>query len=161
MVSHIQSLGIAITVFQAFSRIFRYIQGYWSIFSHTHRRPLRMRGRPPLPFLKIKKSVFFFFIFWRNVYQSDLVPQTPPPPTPLLPWKSSGYALALIHYSICKTLHLKCLTVFWTQLCLDSSSVICTVTLCYVLHKTHSEFSHIQLSVFQVYAGLVNHIQCY
>ena len=45
-------------------------------------------------------------------------------------------------------LHLKCLTVFWTCLCLYNSSVICTVTLYFVLPQTHSEFWHIQHSVF-------------
>ena len=31
----------------------------------------------------------------------------------------------------------------------------------YVLHQTHLEFWHIQHSVFQVYAGIFNHIQRY
>ena len=51
---------------QAFSIIFRHIQGYWCIFSHTHRRATRVgmgwgvgwgggSGRLPLIFLKIEK----------------------------------------------------------------------------------------------------------
>ena len=45
--------------------------------------------------------------------------------------------------------------------CLYNCSVICTVTLWYILHQTHSEFWHIQLSVFQVYAGIFKYIQHY
>ena len=216
MIRHIQSPGIAITVFQAFSRIFRYIQGYWSIFSHTHRCTTKdERGASPALFENQKKcpdfgkkspdcvcfwlkfpiqnivlrvsrrknsniflfgtlfSWFFDVIFIKVILfhkHSHLpTPNLPPtPPPPLLPWKGSGYAPALIYYSFCKTLHLKCLTVFWIQLCLDSCSVICTVTLCYELHKTHSEFSHIQISVFsgicrhsQSYSVLLRHIHAY
>ena len=64
----------------------------------------------------------------------------------------------LIYYSFWKTLHPKCLIVFWMCLCLDNCSVICTVTLCYVLHQTHSEFWHIQHSVF---SGICRHIPSY
>ena len=32
---------------------------------------------------------------------------------PPLPWKISGFVSARRHYSFCKTLHRKCLTVFW------------------------------------------------
>ena len=39
---------------------------------------------------------------------------------------------ALRHYSFCKTLHLKFLTVFGIRLCLNNCSVICTVT--YAMH---------------------------
>ena len=53
-------------------------------------------------------------------------------------------------------LHLKCLTVSWTCFYLNNSSVICTVTLCYVLHQTHSEFWHIQ-----AYSALLSHIPTY
>ena len=65
-------------------------------------------------------------------------------PLPPLPWKISGCTSPLMHYSFCKTLRLKCLTVFWISLCLDNCSLICTVTICYVLHQTHWEFWHIQ-----------------
>ena len=42
-------------------------------------------------------------------------------------------------------------------------SVICTVTLCSVLHQTHSEFWQIQHLFFQVYTRtrISNHIQSY
>ena len=65
-------------------------------------------------------------------------------------------------------LHLKCLTVFWIRLCLDNCSVIFTVTLCHVLHQTHSEFWHIQHPAFsdiyrriQSYSALLRHIDDY
>ena len=67
---------------------------------------------------------------------------------PSLPWKTSGCVPALRHYSFCKILHLKCLTVFWIPICLDNCSVICTVTLCYVLQQTHSEFWYIHNFVY-------------
>ena len=40
------------------------------------------------------------------------------------------------------------MTVFWIRLCLGNCSVICTVTLRYVLDPAHSEFWYIQLSAF-------------
>ena len=46
--------------------------------------------------------------FWWNVYQSTLVPHTPP--------QISGCASALKNYSFCITPHLKCLTVLWIGL---------------------------------------------
>ena len=48
-----------------------------------------------------------FFCCWQNVYWSALGPHPP------LPWKISGCAPAFRHYSFCKMLHHKCLTVFW------------------------------------------------
>ena len=53
------------------------------------------------------------------------------------------------HFSFCKTLHLKFLTVFWIRLCFDNCSVICTVTLCYIKQQTHSEFWYIQYFFFR------------
>ena len=52
--------------------------------------------------------------------------------------------------------------------CLYNCSVICTVTLWYILHQTHSEFWHIKHSVFssicwniQPYSVLLRHIHAY
>ena len=80
----------------------------------------------------------------------------------------SGSILALSWYSFCKTLHLKCLTVFWIRLCLNHSSLICTVTFCYVLDQLHSKFWHIQHSGFSViyrrikrYQALSRHFHAY
>ena len=57
------------------------------------------------------------------------------------------------------------MTVFWIRLCLDSCSVICTVTLCYVLHQTHLQVWHIQNSVysgiFMVYPSIFSIIKAY
>ena len=53
------------------------------------------------------------------------------------------------------------MTVSWIRLCLDDCSVICKVTLCYVLHQTYSEFWHIQHSVFQVYVDIFKHTRRY
>ena len=82
-----------------------------------------------------------------------------------LTWKISGCAPALTHY-FSKMLHLKCLPVFWIRHCLDNCSVICTVTLWYVLHQN---LRHVQNSgtfsnlffFFQVYAGIFKHTQRY
>ena len=67
-----------------------------------------------------------------------------------------------------KKFHFKCLTMFSIRLCLDNCSLICTVTFCYVLHRTHSEFYHIQHSAFsglcwhiQSYSALLRHIHAY
>ena len=48
--------------------------------------------------------------------------------------------------------------------CLDNCSVICTVTLCYVLHQTYSESWHIEGSVysgsiFSIIKTLFTHIE--
>ena len=75
----------------------------------------------------------FSFFLRRNNCRSALVPQLPGP----LPLKISGCTPALRHYYLCKTLHLKRLTVFGICLCLGNFSVNCTVTLCYVFHQTH------------------------
>ena len=68
---HVQSPGIVRTVIQPFSRVFRYIQEYWCILSHTHRRTAREK----------KVSLFWkerpWLCFWWNVYRSALFPQTP------------------------------------------------------------------------------------
>ena len=54
------------------------------------------------------------------------------------------------------------------DVCLDNCSVICIVTLYYVLHQTHLEFWHIQHFVFsgicwdvQSYSALLRHIHAY
>ena len=43
-----------------------------------------------------------------------------------------AYSATFRPYSFCKTLYLKCLTVFWIHLCFDSRSVIYAVTLSYI-----------------------------
>ena len=47
---------------------------------------------------------------------------------------------------------------FWRCLCLDNCSIICAVTLCFILHQTHSEYWHIQNSI---YSGIFRHLQGY
>ena len=55
-----------------------------------------------------------------------------------------------------------CLTVFSIQIYLDNCSVMCTVTLCYVLRQTYPVFWHIQYSIFfQVHASIFNNINRY
>ena len=90
-----------------------------------------------------------------------------PSSTNLPPTSPEKFLVEHLHSGIifCKTLHLKCLTVFWIPLCLYNCSVMlsnldnCLVTLYYVLHRTHSEFWHIQHSVFLVCVGIFNYIQ--
>ena len=81
----------------------------------------------------------FFLVFLTKCLSKCLSSMKPP-----MPWKISGCVPALRHCSFCQTFHFKSMTVFWICLCFDNYSVICTVTLCYVLHQTHSEFWHIQ-----------------
>ena len=153
------------TVCLTFSGIFRRIRGSWCIFSHTHRSATR--ASLPLSENQKKCPDFWkkdsdFVLLWVKFSIQTLI-LTPKyfPARPLfsgtfdeiyievpyfhkhphpLSWKISGCAPALRYYSFCKTLHLKCLTVFWMRVCLDNCSVICKVTWCYVLHETHSEF---------------------
>ena len=74
------------------------------------------------------------------------------------PTSHRDWAPALIHY-FCKMLHLKCLTMSWICLCLSNCSVICTVTLCYVLHQVHSEFwqNLIIFGVVRTYSRILRH----
>ena len=72
------------------------------------------------------------------------------------------------HYSFCKTLHLKCLTVLWILLCLNNCSVIWRVTLYYVLLASDIQNSGIFITVFpgvswhiQSYSALSEHIHAY
>ena len=53
MTKHFQRTDIARIVY---SSIFKDIEGYWCIFSHTHRRTPRGGGKPPLPFLENQMS---------------------------------------------------------------------------------------------------------
>ena len=102
---------------------------------------------------------FFFLCFWQNVYQSALSPQN-------LPCSEKFVFVCLRHYSFCKRLHLKCLTVFWIYFCLDNCSVICAMTLCYILHRLHQMHSELCLFSYicghiQAYAALLRHFQAY
>ena len=103
-----------------------------------------------------KNKVFqlgFFFLAFLTKYLSKCTRST----KISFHWKNCRWALALRHYSFCKTLHLKCLTVFWIRLS-DNCSVICTVTLFYVLYQIHPKFWHIQNFI---YSGICRHIQAY
>ena len=159
MIMHIQSFTIVrLTFFSDKS----HIQEHWCIFSHTHRGAAggKRKGLPcsfwqidfwkkgsncvHLPFkfsiqnivLRVSRRKsskmfslwgLFFCFFFDEIY---IVPY----------FYKLGYAPTLRDYFLCKTLHLKCLTVFWIQVCLDNWSVICTLILCYVLLQSHSEF---------------------
>ena len=115
---------------------------------------------------KIQKIFPVFLVFL-----TKRLSKCPSSTIPLVIWKISCCALALRHCFFYKTLHLECLTAFWIlniMLCLDNWSVICTLTLYYVLHQTHSEFWHIQNAVYagkcryiQAYSALLKHIQAY
>ena len=93
---------------------------------------------------------------------------------PPLSWKIFVCTPALRHYLFCKIPHLKCLTMFWIDLCLDNCSVICIVTLCYVLHHTIRILAYSKLCLLSIlsirhiniywrivnaYSGLFRHIQ--
>ena len=134
-----------------------------------------LEGRPPLPFLKIEKSVLIFekkerswlhlslgYIFYsklvlrvsrrkklQNVPQRGLFFVVFDKIFISLLQKIYVCTTALWHSSCCKTLYLECLTVFWISLCLDNCSDTFTITLWYVLHQTPSEFWYIQHCFFR------------
>ena len=92
----------------------------------------------------------FFLVFDKNVYRSAEF-------HPLL-WKIYGYAPALRYYSFCKTLYLKHFIVIWIRLCLDNCSVICVVTLCYVLHQTRCMQAYSSIfSIIKAYSCILRH----
>ena len=85
---------------------------------------------------------------------------------PSMLWDISGCVHVLRHCSFCKTLHLKCLTVFfWILCCLDNCSVICTVTL--KLWKPSDSFRILAYSEFcvlmytQVHSSILRIIKAY
>ena len=128
-----------------------------------HRCTTRGRGRPRLPFLKIEKSVLIWVkcsiqnivlgVSWRK--NSKMFPfrtsfsgvfnkifiEVPYFHKPLSP-----VFLKILWLYICTQALVflentfKCLTVFWICGCLGDCRVIYTVTLCYMLHLTNSEF---------------------
>ena len=88
-------------------------------------------------------------------------PSTTRPP---LLWRISGCAPALKRYSVCKTLHLICLTVFSIRLCLDNCSVIWLVTLCYTASDTFRTLGYWELCLFrymQTYSSIFSIIKTY
>ena len=129
-----------------FSKMLRDIQGYWRIISNIHRDETRReRRRHPMPFLENRKKCPDFGkrpwlcpsfhskcnfnvilgeklpnLSLRNfsflVFLMKCLSKCPNSRRLPLPWKISGCAPALRHYSFGKTLHLKCLTVFWIRL---------------------------------------------
>ena len=101
--------------------------------------------------------------FWRNFYRSALVTQN-------FPYNESFWLHACTQalFFVRKHSSYKVLTVFWILLCLDNCSVICTVTLCYLLHQTLSEFYFILNSIYsgisrdtQGYLAFLRHIHTY
>ena len=98
-------------------------------------------------------SIFLLFL---TKCLSALIPRLPSPPPPAL--KNFWLRASLIHYSFCKTLHLKCLTVLWIGLCPGNCSVISKMT---VLHQTHPEFWHIRHCVcFRYMLGYTALLRC-
>ena len=94
----------------------------------------------------------FSLYFWQNLYRSALISTNPP-----LPWKISGYVPALRQYSLYQILYLKCLTLFWIGLCLNDCSVICIVTLSYVLHQSRYMKAYSSIQAF--FKGILMHIE--
>ena len=118
MIRHIQNFSIVRTVF---SSIFRDIDAYSAIITGGTRRKgeasptLFWRSKEMPWFWEKLQSVYlrrlFFLCLWQNVCRSALVPQNLS-----CPEKCCGSAPAIRNYSFCKTLYLKCLTVFWIRL---------------------------------------------
>ena len=169
VIMHIQSPVIVKTVYSSiFSRIFRRIEGYWCIFSHTHKRATRGGGgRRGLPcFFKNRKKCPDFgqknpdcVHLWIKFSIQNVVSRViKRKNSKMFPWE----AIFLVFFTKCLlkcpsfippsstalknffcapapalTVHLKCLTIFWIRVCLDNCSVICTVTLGYLLHQIH------------------------
>ena len=98
-------------------------------------------------------GAFFFLCFWWNVYWSALVAQNLSCPEKCL--------VAHLHLGFLLFAKRSILNVWQYSkfaLSLNNFSVICEVTLCYLLHLRYSGFSHIQNSI---YSGICRHIQTY
>ena len=94
------------------------------------------------------------------VFLTKCLLKCPKPRKPPLPW---NFLFGCMHSAIILFVKNSVLN-FWQfseYICLDNCSVICTLTLCYVLHQRHSEFWHIQNYLFryiQEYSALLRHI---
>ena len=130
-------------------------------------------GRPPHLFLKTKKSVLILkerlWLFLRvskrkktkmfrcvasfsHVIDEMFISFCTPP-------CSQIFLVAHLYSAIILSAKRSILTVWQCcrYFCLGNRSVICTLTSCYVLHQTYSEFWHIQ----HCFSGIYWHIQLY
>ena len=133
--SHVQAYWGALRHIEAYSSTFKCVHLWVEISSQNIvlRVPRRKNSKT------FPRRTLFYCVF-DEIFIN--VPKFHKSPTSPLPWKFSVWAPKFIHY-FRKTLHLKCLTMSWICLCLSNCSVICAVTLCYVLHQVHSDFWHI------------------
>ena len=111
---------------------------------HFHALNLGGKGRPPLPFLKIEKSVLILerkVLIIKCLYPKALVPT---PSNPSLPF-AKGSILNVLHFS--EYVYVS-ITVQWPYVCAasDTFRILAYSALCFS---------------FQVYAGIVNHINHY
>ena len=131
---------------------------------------------PSLPFLKVETCPDFWkkgpdcIHLWVNFLIQNVmfieVPWFRPPPLHLAPtlrlqpWNIPGCAPALRHYSFCKTIHLKCLTVFSRTLQITTQYFVqCPYDMYCIRHiQNPGIFSTL---LFHVYAGVFNHLQRY
>ena len=153
--------------FPAISRIFSDTQCYWCIFRYTHVRATESEEEPSSAlFWKSKKVVWrkdsiHVHVCIKFSTQNVVLRVSRTKNSKMFHWnifflvflmkclsKCPGFAnficVPALRHSFCKILHLNCLTVSWIRLYLSNCLVICTVTLCYILHPTHSEFWPIQ-----------------
>ena len=73
-----------------------------------------------------KNSIIFSHRAFFLVFLTKCSLKCPSSTKSSLSWKISGFMSALRHYSFCKRLHRKCLTVLWTRLCHNQNPVIST-----------------------------------
>ena len=82
----------------------------------------------------------------------------------LLPGKISGWVPTLRHYSFCKTLHLKCLTVFWICLSLQLLSNLYSDLMLCTASDTFRILVYLELCIFrymQAYSSIFRIIKAY
>ena len=152
--------------------------------SHSQLRNQEGEGRPPLPFLKIKKSVlilekkaltmpslgqiflskssFFLGYLWAifSCVFYKMFFEFPQFHNPLPPLSHENFLVKHLHPGIILFAKHSILNIWQSTeyVCFDSCFVICTVILCNILPQTHSELWHIHELVF---SGICWHNQSY
>ena len=101
---------------------------------------------------KVFQLGFFFLRFWRNIYQSVLGPRKFPSTEKIVVDRLHSGIILFPKRSILNVCQ------YSEYVCLDNCSVICTVTLFYVLYQIHPKFWHLQNFI---YSGICRHIQAY
>ena len=155
----------------------RDIHGYWCIFNNTYSRTSRAEGGGGGAFFENRKRFPDFgkkdpdcVHLWFPIQNVVLRVSRRKNSKMLKPRLPEKYLVARLHSGIILLAKRSILNIWQCSedVCLNNCSVICTVTLSYVLHQAYTEFWIIQNSVYsgvcrriETYSALLRHIHAY